>query len=359
MLPMSLQPPSRGKVAFGVLAGLYLLDSPRLRLFLEPSLWAPFALAGSVWLRARPGTGAGRSILGLLSSEVGVLGGDLLGLVLLCDLLRKALALRRGASVWLGSLLSPPAWPNSPRRSFQSATKALQKAAVAVAMKVASRTPGLAGILQAEIDKEVTKMEADLLREMRPAGRDARSTMPEKGLPASEIKAMVKAFAAKEDKTWEDGRVSGAVYHGGAEHLALLNECYAATSVCNPLHPDIWPSSIKFESEVVKWVADLVRGGDPDVCGAVTSGGTESIILAAKAHRDRALSRGVSRPEMVACVTAHAAIDKACDLMGLRLVKLPMTDDYVLDLGALQAAINADTCMVYASAPSFPQVQTH
>jgi len=42
------------------------------------------------------------------------------------------------------------------------------------------------------------------------------------------------------------------VYHGEAEHLRLLNDAYAAFSVCNPLHPDIWPSSMKFEAEVIR-----------------------------------------------------------------------------------------------------------
>ena len=53
--------------------------------------------------------------------------------------------------------------------------------------------------------------------------------------------------------------------------------------------------------------------------------GTESIILAAKAHRDYFReAKGISQPEIVACVSAHAAIQKAADLMGIRLVLIPM-----------------------------------
>lgn len=50
--------------------------------------------------------------------------------------------------------------------------------------------------------------------------------------------------------------MSGAVYHGEAEHLQLLNDAYAAFSVCNPLHPDIWPSSMKFEAEVIRYACE-------------------------------------------------------------------------------------------------------
>ena len=52
--------------------------------------------------------------------------------------------------------------------------------------------------------------------------------------------------------------------------------------------------------------------GDPGVCGAMTSGGTESILTAVKASRDyMAATRGVTRPEMIVAVSAHAAFVKA------------------------------------------------
>ena len=50
-----------------------------------------------------------------------------------------------------------------------------------------------------------------------------------------------------------------------------------------------------------------------------TQGGTESIILAIKAHRDYYLQQhGITRPEIICCVSAHAAVDK---------VKYPRTHD--------------------------------
>ena len=45
----------------------------------------------------------------------------------------------------------------------------------------------------------------------------------------------------------------------------------------------------------------------------MTSGGTESCLMACKAYRDLARSeRGVKRPNMVVPCTAHVAFDKAC-----------------------------------------------
>lgn len=59
--------------------------------------------------------------------------------------------------------------------------------------------------------------------------------------------------------------------------------------------------------------------------GLAVSSGTESIILAAKTHREYYREeKGILEPEIVACVSAHASIDKACHLMGIRLIKVPM-----------------------------------
>ena len=61
--------------------------------------------------------------------------------------------------------------------------------------------------------------------------------------------------------------------------------------------------------------------------GCTTSGGTESIILAIKAHRDFYRDqRGIAYPEMVACTSAHAAVDKACDLLGIKQVQVSDID---------------------------------
>ena len=58
----------------------------------------------------------------------------------------------------------------------------------------------------------------------------------------------------------------------------------------------------------------------------------------------------------MACVTAHAAIDKSCDMLGIRLIKIPMDPKTgKLNVSAMSAAIGPNTIMLYASAPNFPQ----
>lgn len=59
------------------------------------------------------------------------------------------------------------------------------------------------------------------------------------------------------------------------------------------------------------------------MCGAMTSGGSESILTAVKAARDWARrTRGVRHPEMVVGVSAHAAFVKAAEYFGVKLVRV-------------------------------------
>ena len=150
---------------------------------------------------------------------------------------------------------------------------------------------------------------ADIVAALRPY-RDQIPTvgrLPAQGRDRTQVLADLETMADAERPRWRAGQASGAVYHGDPEHVAFLAAAYALHSQSNPLHVDLWPSATKFEAEIVSMTAGML-GGDDDVAGVVSSGGTESIMLAVKAHRDRA---GIERPQMVLPETAHAAFDKA------------------------------------------------
>jgi glutamate/tyrosine decarboxylase-like PLP-dependent enzyme len=143
------------------------------------------------------------------------------------------------------------------------------------------------------------------------------------------------------------------VYHGDERHIDLLNEVYALHSQSNPLHLDLWPSGMKFEAEIVSMAAAMLGADktDDEVVGTVTSGGTESIIMAMKAYRDRA---GKRRPEMVVPESAHVAFDKAAHYFGFKQVRVPVGDDYRADVPAMARAVGRSTVVVVGSAPGFP-----
>jgi glutamate/tyrosine decarboxylase-like PLP-dependent enzyme len=183
--------------------------------------------------------------------------------------------------------------------------------------------------------------------------------LPAEGLARAEVATLVEELAGREERRWRDGFASGAVYHGDPGHVEFLNRVYAAQSQSNPLHPDLWPSATKFEAEIVAMTAAMLGAAEAPaeapVTGTVSSGGTESILLAMKAYRDHARQhRGVAEPEIVAPVTAHAAFDKASQYFGMPLVRVPVGDGCTVDLAALAAAITGRTAVVVASAPAFP-----
>jgi glutamate/tyrosine decarboxylase-like PLP-dependent enzyme len=181
--------------------------------------------------------------------------------------------------------------------------------------------------------------------------------LPERGVQHDEILAELESLAAKERTRWEDGFASGSVYHGGREHIDFLNRVYALFSQANPLHADLWPSVTKFEAEIVSMTSAMLHGteADPPAVGTVTSGGTESILLAMRTYRDHVQAeRGVTDPEIVAPVTAHAAFDKASQYFGMRLVKVPVGDDMRADPAATRSAITDRTAVVVGSAVQFP-----
>jgi glutamate/tyrosine decarboxylase-like PLP-dependent enzyme len=96
------------------------------------------------------------------------------------------------------------------------------------------------------------------------------------------------------------------------------------------------------------------RTGD-EIVGTVSSGGTESILLAMKTYRDWARqAKGITRPELVAPTTAHVAFDKACQYFGIQMKRIPVGADYRADVAAMEAAINGDTIALIGSAPPFP-----
>ncbi len=209
------------------------------------------------------------------------------------------------------------------------------------------------------IEAEYDKLLGDIEEEVKPYRKEYGSLdrLPKEGRSREDILAEMEAIRDRESARWRDGLVSGAVYHGDEGHVDFLNRVYAINSQANPLHSDLWPSTTRYDAEVVAMTAHMLgadRTGD-EICGTVTSGGTESILLAMKSYRDRARdTRGIRRPEMVAPVTAHAAFDKACQYFNIEKVTVPVDASGRAVVSEVKAAISRNTVVVVGSAPSFP-----
>jgi glutamate/tyrosine decarboxylase-like PLP-dependent enzyme len=211
--------------------------------------------------------------------------------------------------------------------------------------------------VKTKIEEEYDGVMEDLEIALKPYREDFATydRLPPVGRDREDVLREMEALSCIEAPRWKDGFVSGAVYHGDEEHVEFLNRVYAINSQSNPLHADVWPSTAKFEAEIVSMTAHMLGASDPGVYGTVTSGGTESILLAMKAYRDWAREeKGIARPEMIAPVTAHAAFDKAAQYFEIKMVRIPVDGDYKADVTAARKAITRNTIVVVGSAPSFP-----
>ncbi|MDA3896235.1 MAG: aminotransferase class V-fold PLP-dependent enzyme [Desulfobacteraceae bacterium] len=209
------------------------------------------------------------------------------------------------------------------------------------------------------IQKELDTMMAELEGSLKPYKDKVQSfaALPEKGLGKNDVISLMEDIHEKEASSWEDGYVSGAVYHGDPDHIEFLNKIYGFNSQSNPLHSDIWPSATKFESEIVSMTATMLGANktDDDICGVVSSGGTESILLAMKTYRDRALKeKKITRPEMIVPVTAHAAFDKAAQYFNIKIIHIPVGPDCRADVKATKKAMTKNTIVIVGSSPCFP-----
>ena len=177
----------------------------------------------------------------------------------------------------------------------------------------------------------------------------------EEGRPAAQVLAELDELA-KGDVDWQSGRILTGLYDPGEEAYQLSASAYTRFLTQNALYINMYPSAARLEDDVVRSVADLLRG-DEAVVGSMTSGGTESIILAVKTARDHARANRpqVTDPEIVLPISAHPAFHKAAHYLGLRAVVTPVdpADGFRADLDGFRAALGPNAILGVGSAPNF------
>jgi glutamate/tyrosine decarboxylase-like PLP-dependent enzyme len=180
--------------------------------------------------------------------------------------------------------------------------------------------------------------------------------IPQQGLSREEILSTLQAFKSR-DMDWKAGKVWCYVYNPGQDPSEVTREAYVSFLTENGLDPTVFPSMLKLETEVVRAVIHLLRG-DSNAVGHLTTGGTESIMLAVKTARDRARAERpeVTRPEMILPKTAHAAFHKAAHYLCVKPVLVDI-DPRTFKVRAedMRAAVTPNTILLVASAPSYSQ----
>ncbi|MEU8613965.1 aminotransferase class V-fold PLP-dependent enzyme, partial [Actinoplanes sp. NPDC048791] len=179
--------------------------------------------------------------------------------------------------------------------------------------------------------------------------------LPGTGVPGEQVLAELRELRTADLPT-HGGRLFAYVFDPAVDGLdELARAAYAISAHVNGLDPTAFPSLLAMENALVAAAGRLLGGGPgtdaPEVVGSVTSGGTESLILAVKAARDA--HPEIERPRLVVPSTAHAAFAKAAHYLRVALDVVPVGPDLRADPAAMAAAIGPETVLVAASAPSY------
>jgi sphinganine-1-phosphate aldolase len=178
--------------------------------------------------------------------------------------------------------------------------------------------------------------------------------LPNAGLSPEEVFAHIDELK-RDDVRWREGRAFSLVYYAGAEVLAVAEEAYRRYATENALNTDAFPGLRTIQSDVVAIVGQWLQAGD-EGAGFMTSGGTESILMAVKAARERGRKeRGITVPNVVLPTSAHAAFEKGCYYFGLESRRVAVGTDWRADVAAMEAAIDDSTVLLVGSAPQYPQ----
>ncbi|KAK2150178.1 hypothetical protein LSH36_419g01016 [Paralvinella palmiformis] len=232
--------------------------------------------------------------------------------------------------------------------------------------------PGFEYIIQQVLSSEV-KSFTKQMKGSEGEGRPVKVKLPEKGIPRDQLLTEMeklkgeqkpkkgKLFAyifTKDDETFRLQQKAYDLFTEktgmNPEHDQLIRLFYEAFMHENALNPLMFPNLRRFENEIISMTSEMMHG-DHDVVGSLTSGGTESILMAMKVYRDRArkLWPRIKHPQMVAPITIHPAHEKAAHYFGFEIIHVPVGNDFIPDVDDYERAITPNTIALLASAPQY------
>lgn len=199
------------------------------------------------------------------------------------------------------------------------------------------------------IDNKVKKVVKEIREEFKiPENHELIKKMP-MAQNIEDIQALIGKYKLYRKDDYNEGNVSGTVYFGNdGNHDNLMVECLRKFMYSNPLHPDQFPDIRIMETEIINMAIDMMNG-DEKCCGNLTTGGTESIILACKTYRKM---KGVEKPEMLVLESVHAAFYKAAELLDIKVIVLSKKNNKT-DYRSIDKLVSNDTIMIVGSAPDF------
>ncbi len=178
--------------------------------------------------------------------------------------------------------------------------------------------------------------------------------IPTKGMKLDAIVDQMKSYRDR-DADAAHARLFSLVYATRPDVLEVAKEAYCAFFAENALNPMAFPSLRRMETEVLEMTGAMLNAPE-GAAGSMTSGGSESLLLAVKTARDwaRATKPNITRPEMLLPITAHPALFKAAHILDVEPVVVPVKKDLTADENAARELATESTILVVGSAPQYP-----
>ena len=162
--------------------------------------------------------------------------------------------------------------------------------------------------------------------------------MQEKGLKKQEILSILEKKLEK-DFSYSTGSVLGSMC---TEPLDLGVEIYMKYISKNLGDPGLFLGTAALEEELISEIGELFN--EKNIIGTFTTGGSEANLIAMRIAKK--LRPDIKSPEVVVPCSAHISFDKAADLLGIKLRKATLNDNFELDLTHFESLINRNTCGV-------------
>jgi glutamate/tyrosine decarboxylase-like PLP-dependent enzyme len=180
-----------------------------------------------------------------------------------------------------------------------------------------------------------------------------KTLLPPRGRSHEEILRELSRFS-EDDPDYREGRTWSLVYYLDEEYTEFLGKAYQKFFSANGLNPGAFRSLKRMEKDIITITAELFNGNEEN-CGVVTSGGTESCLLAVKTYRDWGREeKKIRKPEMVVPETAHVAWEKGAEYFGVIIRRAHLGEDLRVDPRAVDRLVNRNTVMILGSAPEYP-----
>jgi tyrosine decarboxylase/aspartate 1-decarboxylase len=152
----------------------------------------------------------------------------------------------------------------------------------------------------------------------------------------------LKKFNDK-DYTFSSGRILGSMC---TQPHFIATEAYIKFLETNLGDPELFPGTKEMENKLLLFIMDLLNAPKSST-GLISSGGTESNITAIWIAKKLTGKSEILIPE-----SAHFSFEKIGSLMNIKLVRIPLDKDYIVDISELKKMISKNTAAIIGIAGS-------